>query len=113
MAARNQVHNLVWLDENVFSRRSNKNLLENLEKLFPECLPMTDESEAVRFITRLSISSTPCILIISRKLAESILSQVHDINCLMKVFIYCDDKQRAQHLAQDRCKVVLNPTESH
>ena len=104
---------LIWLDQKANANEENRHSQKKFVEDF-HCFHVFDEKEAfLRYLAELSVDPSECVLfIVSGRLAEQIVEEIHSIETILAIFIFCGDRSRIGSWTDAFPKVSLSPLHS-
>ncbi|CAF3942892.1 unnamed protein product [Rotaria sordida] len=92
--------NLAWLDAHVYDE-NNKQLLDELRKIYQVCMEFVEEDECKRFLGRGIADPRRFILVVSGALGETLVPEIHEHSNILSIYVYCS--WREKHEKWSRC----------
>ncbi len=96
---------LLWLDAEVNSSEENRHAQRQLRSIINYLKTFEDANLCRQYIQFVS-SCDRLVLIVSGRLGQEIVPQIHHIRQLSSIYVYCMDKPRYEQWAKDFSKVL-------
>jgi len=96
---------LLWLDAEVNSSEENRHAQRQLRSTINYLKTFEDANLCRQYIQFVS-SCDRLVLIVSGRLGQEIVPQIHHIRQLSSIYVYCMDKPRYEQWAKDFSKVL-------
>ena len=98
---------LIWLDASVNTSQENVKLRKELELLNDE-FKAFEKFEECRVFIRQNKTGCRIILIVSGRIGQQIIDEIHELSQLMTIFVYCGNKVENEKWAKNYKKVKSN-----
>lgn len=95
---------LYWLDAEVNKSEHNKTVQKQLRKIVKQ-LNTFDDPIQCRLMIESFNQREPLILIVSGRMGQTIVSEIHHLSQLLSIYVYCQDKPLHEQWARDYFKV--------
>lgn len=99
-------YSLVWLDGSVNSSAENRNVQEQLRRLFDHFHTCESTSDCLQYI-RNHAKQYQIILIVSGRLGREIVPRIHRYSHVICIYVYCMDKEKNERWARNYSKVIM------
>ncbi|CAF0933444.1 unnamed protein product [Rotaria sordida] len=97
---------LAWLDANI-DNEENKITYNKLCEEFGDCMQFLNQSDFSRFRGRIMHSSRRLILIVSGKIGENLVPDIHEKSNILSIYVYCSWKEKHEEWSQGYSKVKV------
>jgi hypothetical protein len=102
-----ETYYLIWLDGYVNKSPDNIIAQEKLRTLINQLKPFEDGKTCEEYIRSLS-ETDRIVFIVSGASGKDIIPRVHQLRQILSIYIYCINKTKYEHLANDFIKVNSN-----
>jgi hypothetical protein len=101
-----ETFSILWLDARVNITKENQQAQKELRQIINHLKIFDDLDQCQQYILSLS-SQDRLILIVSGRLGQQIVPQIHHLRQLSSIYVYCFDKATHEQWAEDFIKVAF------
>jgi len=95
---------LVWLDPNIDTSKENIRTQKRLRKILTCLLTFNKVDECRRWLEK-CYNEEKIILIVSGAYGQEIVPKIHDLSCIVSIYVYCLDVERNKIWSKDFRKI--------
>ncbi len=99
-----ETFSLFWLDAQVNSTEDNRQTQQKLRQIINQLKTFDDQNQCQQHITSLSPQDR-LVLIISGRCGRQLVPQIHQLQQLSSIYVYCMDAKANKQWAKDFSKV--------
>lgn len=99
---------LIWLDNMADATQENREIQDKFRSVINYLQTFDNCLECENYIrNRINDKQDKIILIVSGKLGQEIIKNIHDLKQIISIFVYCFDKEKNESWAKQYKKVLI------
>ena len=99
-----QLFVVYWLDAEVNKSEHNKSVQKQLRKIVKHVITFDDPNQCRSMVESFN-QQEPLVLIVSGRMGQTIVPEIHHLSQLSSIYVYCQDKTLHEQWAQQYFKV--------
>lgn len=102
----NETYSLVWLDASVNTAPENRDVQEQIRRLFDHFKTFENTTDCLQYLRNHS-KQYQIILIVSGRLGQEIVPRIHRYVHVVCIYVYCMNKEKNEKWARNYSKVTI------